>query len=229
MKRTNVPRGGDVASEEEAFVRNGLAAVELELSNCTQGLAHHWACLMIQPSDYDWLLRDAFHRRPLLTGAKDASGGPKPVRFRADKKLFLEDDGRLIVPMNSYCRYIREAIKQAGDGDGRVDPMTNIGAEVLRQIQAGSDDPNPLQCDDKGNYVGALVNGEIMPHKELSKLHRSRRCQVCQNETIKLCGSCDIAYYCSEACQRSDWLSHKHICGQVKLNDNDEPVVVAKT
>jgi hypothetical protein len=217
---------------EENFVKKGLAAIEHELSKCHKGTAHHWACLAIPTSDYEMLLQDAFHRRPLLTGAKDESGGSKRVRFDAVKMIFLEDDGRLIVPMHSYCRYVREVTKQAeGDGEcgGRVEAMTNIGDEVIRQIQAGNDDPNPLQCDEHGTYIGARVNGKMMPHNKLSQLHRSGRCLVCKSQTTKICGGCSIAKYCSVKCQRSDWMHHRHVCGHVKLNDKDEPVVTRST
>jgi hypothetical protein len=181
--------------EEELFVRSGMTAIVLELSNCRQGLAHHMACLMIQLSDYEWLLRDAYHGRPLVTGALDvASGKPKAVRFDAAKKLFLEDDGRLIVPMDMMARWYLEAAQAQQHGDGEsLGPMTNIGAEWLRQVAAGNPCPsNLLQLDEHGKYVGARIDGKLMPHEELSHLHRDRRCQVCRTATIKLCNQCSI-------------------------------------
>jgi hypothetical protein len=68
MNPLNVPKGNctKLMEEEESFVKSGMTAIQLELSKCRQGLAHHMACLMIQPSDYEWLLRDAFHGRPLV-------------------------------------------------------------------------------------------------------------------------------------------------------------------
>jgi hypothetical protein len=221
--------------QEEEFVKSGMTAIELELSKCRQGLAHHMACLMIQPSDYEWLLRDAFHGRPLVTGAQDAaSGKPKAVRFDAAKKLFLEDDGRLIVPMDMMSRWyleVAQAQQQHGGGGGQehgdesLGPMTNIGAEWLRQVAAGNPCPsNLLQVDKNGKYVGAQVDGKLMPHEELSHVHRDRRCQVCRTPTIKLCSKCSIAYYCSIACQRADWRTHEQSCGKVELDSQGKLV-----
>jgi hypothetical protein len=184
---------------------------------------------MIQPSDYEWLLRDAFHGRPLVTGAVDAATGkPKPVQFYAKKKLFLEDDGRLIVPMDMMARWYLEAAQaqqQQHEGGGHqpgeecLGPMTNIGAEWLRQVEAGNPCPNNLlQVDKNGKYVGAHIDGKLMPYEELSHLHRDRRCQVCRAATIKLCGQCSIAYYCSVGCQRADWRTHRQTCGKVELD-----------
>jgi hypothetical protein len=213
--------------QEEEFVKSGIVAIQLELSKCRQGLAHHMACLMIQPSDYEWLLRDAFHGRPLVTGAKDASGKPKPVRFDTNKKLFLEDDGRLIVPMDMMSRWYLEAAQAQGreDGGESLGPMTNIGAEWLRQVAAGNPCPaNLLQVDKHGKYVGAHIDGKLMPHEELSHLHRDRRCQVCRTPTIKLCGQCSITYYCSVSCQQADWRTPRQMCGKVEL-DSDGKLV----
>jgi hypothetical protein len=218
-------------SREEVFVKSGMTAIQLELSKCRQGLAHHMACLMMQPSDYEWLLRDAFHGRSLVTGAKLASGKPKPVRFDTSKKLFLEDDGRLIVPMDMMARWYLEVAqaqeKQGGQGHGEesLGPMTNIGAEWLRQVAAGNPCPNNLlQVDKNGKYVGAQVDGKLMPHEELSHLHRDRRCQVCRTPTIKLCSQCSIAYYCSVTCQQADWRTHKQTCGKVELDSHGKLV-----
>jgi hypothetical protein len=214
--------------QEEEFVKSGMAAIELELSKCREGLAHHMACLMIQPSDYDWLLRDAFHGRSLVTGAVDtASGKPKAVRSDANKKLFLEDDGRLIVPMDMMAHWYLDVAQSqereggAGAREERLGPMTNIGAEWLRQLAAGNPCPNNLlQVDKNGKYVGAQIDGKLVPHEELGHLHRDRRCQVCRTPTIKLCGQCSITYYCSVGCQQADWRTHRQTCGKVELDSH---------
>jgi hypothetical protein len=216
--------------QEQEFVKSGMAAIELELSHCRQGLAHHMACLMIQPSDYEWLLRDAFLGRSLVTGAKDATGKPKPVRFDASKKLFLEDDGRLIVPMDMMACWYSEVAQAQEHGSGQehgesLGPMTNIGAEWLRQVAAGNPCPNNLlQVDKNGKYVGARIDGKLMPHDELSHLYRDRRCQVCRTATMKLCGQCSITYYCCVACQQADWRTHRQTCDKLELDSHGELV-----
>jgi hypothetical protein len=228
----NLPKGNHAQlMEEESFVKSGIVAIELELSNCRRGLAHHLACLMIQPSDYEWLLRDVFHGRSLVTGAKHASGKPKPVRFDASKKLFLEDDGRLIVPMDMMARWYLEVAQsqeregEAGAREESLGPMTNIGAEWLRQVAAGNPCPNNLlQVDKNGKYVGARIDGKLMRHEELSHLHRDRRCQVCRTPTIKLCSKCSIAYYCSVSCQQADWRTHRQTCGKMELDSKGKLV-----
>jgi hypothetical protein len=160
----------------------------------------------------------------LGTGAKDAtSGKPKAVRFDTDQKLFLEDDGRLIVPMDMMARWYLEVAQAqehgGGQGGERLGPMTNIGAEWLRQVAAGNPCPgNLLQVDANGKYVGAHIDGKLMPREELSHLHRDRRCQVCRTPTIKLCSKCSITYYCSVGCQQADWRTHRQTCCKLELD-----------
>ena len=39
---------------------------------------------------------------------------------------------------------------------------------------------------------------------------------------FKSCGGCNVERYCSEACQRKDWKSHKHVCHNTKPRSRQE-------
>ncbi len=44
-------------------------------------------------------------------------------------------------------------------------------------------------------------------------LSSTKACQVCQTTTaIKRCSRCNIVWYCSAECQRTDWKRHKSFC-----------------
>ena len=47
-------------------------------------------------------------------------------------------------------------------------------------------------------------------------------CVVCQIPATKRCPLCKVSYYCSKACQKSNWKYHKTICEKLKGQDNDE-------
>lgn len=46
-------------------------------------------------------------------------------------------------------------------------------------------------------------------YKKMTGEKYSRECSICQVKTTKRCSCCDIVYYCSKACQKSDWKNHK--------------------
>ncbi|KDQ14647.1 hypothetical protein BOTBODRAFT_32405 [Botryobasidium botryosum FD-172 SS1] len=40
----------------------------------------------------------------------------------------------------------------------------------------------------------------------------TENCKVCDEKALKRCSECQSAYYCSAACQKADWPSHKAGC-----------------
>ena len=45
---------------------------------------------------------------------------------------------------------------------------------------------------------------------------------ACTNLSAGVCGGCKVARYCSDACIRLDWPSHKHICSKKFLKTKSE-------
>ena len=47
-------------------------------------------------------------------------------------------------------------------------------------------------------------------------------CEKCVKPAVKKCGACGLVYYCTPACQKMDWKSHKVTCkkGKTKLTEN---------
>ena len=43
-------------------------------------------------------------------------------------------------------------------------------------------------------------------------------CAVCGKPAESACANCHSVYYCSRACQISDWKKHKKICDDLKKN-----------
>jgi hypothetical protein len=46
-------------------------------------------------------------------------------------------------------------------------------------------------------------------YKQATGKNVRRPCSICQTKTTKRCSCCKNTYYCSEACQQSDWKSHR--------------------
>jgi hypothetical protein len=72
-------------------------------------------------------------------------------------------------------------------------------------------DGEQLQWLDLSSWVGALE-----PDPEF--VHRlSTTCMECgAHESLKACAGCNIVRYCSRACQKADWGSHKENCSLLK-------------
>ncbi len=223
--RGSTTEGGHVATGENVFVMSGMAAIELEHANYLKTSSGSTACIAVPTDAYETLLRATFRRFPLLTLAgKDGSDKSViPVRFDTAKQVFFASDpsdGRLLVPLSIVCRQINQR-KQEGTPFGAV---TNIGAELMRQIDAAGHDggsgcgsggklePKLFEYDESGKYTGACINGQFVP---AAKVNQDGLCLVCRAQATKRCAKCKMACYCSTACQSADWALHKTICGRL--------------
>lgn len=57
-------------------------------------------------------------------------------------------------------------------------------------------------------FVG-LAYGE---HFHITKSNKLQTCHVCAQHATELCSGCKRVYYCSKACQKTDWKNHKLSC-----------------
>ncbi|KAI0671123.1 hypothetical protein C8Q78DRAFT_973674 [Trametes maxima] len=53
-------------------------------------------------------------------------------------------------------------------------------------------------------------------------------CQVCYSDADRVCSSCKYTRYCSEACQKADWKTHKKGCEMQQLINNFEEAQAAR-
>ncbi|KAI1141100.1 hypothetical protein F5Y05DRAFT_299180 [Hypoxylon sp. FL0543] len=60
-----------------------------------------------------------------------------------------------------------------------------------------------------------IIEGHaVSADKPLQDLEPEDSCVMCNKEPAMLCKRCRSCYYCSRECQRSDWPSHKLLCGE---------------
>jgi hypothetical protein len=214
--------------EEVAFIKSGMAAVQVEHTKYLQSTTATGgkSCIAVPTYVYESLLHDAFRGVPLSVQNKD--GSVKPVRYDAVKQVFFAcdpQDRRLLVPLNVVCREIDQR-KQEGTPFGA---MTSVGAEMMRQINAAEEggqggaatttpEPRLFLHDSSGKFVGAGINNEFVPTEQL---YQEGLCLVCRSAATKRCMRCKLAQYCSVECQTADWPLHKTICGRLESSKGD--------
>ena len=212
-------------AEEDAFVKSGMAAVQIEHAIYLQSNNNKSgkSCIALPKDTYESLLKLAFHGTTQLSVlGKDKT--VKPVRFDSTKRVFFAsdpEDGRLLVPLTVICQHIAQR-KQEGTPSGAV---SSLGAEMMRQIEQGAGarvgagaEPELFVHDEtNGKYVGARINNEFVPAEALNQ----EVCLVCRSKATKQCKRCKMARYCSVECQTLDWPLHKAICGRLPSNKGD--------
>lgn len=66
----------------------------------------------------------------------------------------------------------------------------------------------------------ALLRQKLQNAKDNRVLRLQMGCAVCKAPTSNKCAGCRHAYYCSSACQRSDWRAHKTECKSKTENES---------
>ena len=58
-----------------------------------------------------------------------------------------------------------------------------------------------------------------------AKFHpKHRMCNFCDTSTSKRCTGCHYTLYCSRACQKKDWTTHRHFCKYAQKWFTDGPI-----
>ncbi|ORY05374.1 hypothetical protein BCR34DRAFT_604534 [Clohesyomyces aquaticus] len=90
--------------------------------------------------------------------------------------------------------------------------VREVQAEKTMQVEVGQIDARPDPCTSPQTTfrddAAAAVRPNVVP-----------RCAICYKASLTAAGSpllrcsrCQSAYYCSRACQKADWKSHKPSC-----------------
>lgn len=86
---------------------------------------------------------------------------------------------------------------------GRRQPDISRGAAVINEITEIDDAGNKISEDNKPS----VTQNKIGPCNECKKPSCS-----------KVCSRCTAVFYCSQACQKKDWPSHKRVCQRVSVS-----------
>jgi hypothetical protein len=211
------PSNSNNSNEEETFVQNGLSAIALEHTSFMKTTGSK-SCIALPTLAYEELLRSVFRHLLLSIIDKNDPTKLKPVRYDTTKKVFYANDPhdeRLIVPLNVVTEYVAQRRKEGGC----FGALTNVGTELVRQVDAGATpEPSVFEHNEQGKYIGARINNEFVP---ADKLTQDGLCLVCRSKATKRCTGCKMAQYCSVDCQKRDWVCHRTICGRLKSNKGD--------
>lgn len=187
-----------------SFTEQGMDAIKTQFSKPRDQLQ---SMITVPTAVYENLLRNALYNFPLFTGK--TNGQDRPIRYDPTTRLFFsQEDGRLLIPI----KLIEEQLKQPNIG-----PMSNLGAEISRQAQAGKANGAIFKYDDRGRYLGVEINGKVMKPEDAHKPYDSKTCQVCQAPSTAKCGVCKSVNYCGAICQKADWPTHKADCQEMKV------------
>jgi len=78
-----------------------------------------------------------------------------------------------------------------------------VGIIILKKLKV------EFEC---GTAYGYLDTETFKQIKKQFNIKSVRPCSVCQVNTTKKCSCCKKVYYCSEACQLSNWKDHRKNC-----------------
>ncbi|KAL4241810.1 MYND-type zinc finger protein samB [Abortiporus biennis] len=69
---------------------------------------------------------------------------------------------------------------------------------------------------ERGFKPSFLLPLDYLTRPEIGSLVTDTGCIVCDKETTSRCSGCHFVRYCSGACQKSDWKTHKSLCASIK-------------
>lgn len=160
-----------VSSEkEQKFIREGLTKIQAKITAILEEQKNTGAqrgLVQVPAYIYHNLLSDAYRKRPLFTGRQD--GTNRPIRYDKTEGIFYAADanGYLIVPAD----IIYETMQNNTTANKPEAIMSVFGAEVQRQMELGNFDYSLWRYDEKGNYLGAMIDGKLTSPNELAKIH----------------------------------------------------------
>lgn len=68
-----------------------------------------------------------------------------------------------------------------------------------------------------------LVQGvPVTPPKLPRRRLRIGTCHICRASCTMRCQGCKHTFYCSTICQKKDWPSHSHVCGECYSDDDND-------
>ena len=113
--------------------------------------------------------------------------------------------------MNPECKFCKKASSQSM---GKIAAFNDYFENLTVDLPKIKDDKDlSVLVNSKGKRLRQLY---FRSTGERIKYSAEYDCKyaACTNLSAGVCGGCKIARYCSDACIRLDWPSHKHICSK---------------
>ena len=84
---------------------------------------------------------------------------------------------------------------------------------VIKQDTSNNSD-NISETSNKESEITKAMDSLTINSKSTQDIEH--KCQVCGKKAVNICSACKLTFYCSSACQRKDWPTHKIICKKAK-------------
>ena len=129
-----------------------------------------------------------------------------PAHTTVTLQTLIGDTHLIRLSKNATCADLRLAAQRCC-GVSRKRIVLCKGGEIL-------EDDTPVIDTVGGCAISDLIDPCVSLELEVQvdMITVTKACEVCSDDARKYCGKCKVARYCSEACQRQAWASHKLVC-----------------
>ncbi|GFH61959.1 hypothetical protein CTEN210_18435 [Chaetoceros tenuissimus] len=182
----------------------------------------------------DSLAARKFVNRPDTKRSRDEEITPS----ESSKKIKTNDEQNIVTPdkdtrrntanvINSSLELSRQ--KTTGPQNGHTSKSMGVSTDEIpdkssqskMKTRAATKTAKPLKGDTNTNKGKSLSEEELRGQALQSRVCNNSLCK--ETDNLRQCTGCHNAYYCSLACQQSDWVCHKLACGK-KGTCNDKPL-----
>jgi len=159
--------------------------------------------------------------RPPATPVRSQAGAITENQLSGTHWIQLEEAATAFISMAQQLKFMveqakiqSEAMKDTAVAQAKIQ-AENEKREAINQIR--------LQSFAQLSQALATVQSEKGDGQsvDLRQLSIVRSCQNCSRDALLECTGCHKVYYCTQFCQRKDWVIHQKICGE-QQGQNDQ-------